>query len=314
MTTTNLLLKPSDTGIAAMLTKLQQNARKSKHWVDAALASDGLEPREVHDHGLRVRVLTIGPAEAEALLKLNTDNRKIRPGRVKYYARVMKQNGWVLTHQGIAFSEDGVGLDLQHRLLAVIQSGVDIKVMVVEGLSKEAFAAIDQMERRSVADALKMRQDLTEEAKFMLLVAGGQNGAHPTIDDIRDASEAIMEYSDYLRDTAPTKRKVVGAVSMRVAAIMLMMKAPHQAEKIAGIYRLFSLGRTEEYTPIMHAFNRQIADGKMNTSDAPGRIDLFRRAVIVLDPDCAAMKTVRLHGDGLQDEWRALAKTIIGLN
>jgi hypothetical protein len=314
MTNTNLLLKPSDTGIAAMLTKLQQNASKSKHWVDVTLAAAGLEPREVHDHGLRVRVLTIGPAEAKALLTLNTDNRKIRPGRVKYYARVMKQNGWVLTHQGIAFSEDGVGLDLQHRLLAVIESGVDIKVMVVEGLSKEAFAAIDQMERRSVADALKLRQDLTEEAKFLLLIAGGHNGTHPTIEDVRDASEAIMEYSDYLRDVAPTKRKVVSAVSMRVAAIMLMMASPLQSEKIAAIYRLFSLGRTEDYTPIMHAFNRQVADGKMNTSDMSGRIDLFRRALIVLDPDCAAMKTVRLHGDSLQDGWRVFAKTIIGLD
>jgi hypothetical protein len=295
-------------------TNLLLNSNKSKHCVDLTLAKYGLAPREVNYHGLRVRILLIGPDEARALLSLNTDNRKVRRGRVKYYARVMKQNGWILTHQGIAFSEDGVGLDLQHRLLAVIEAGVDIELMVVEGLSKEAFAAIDQMERRSVADALKERQELTEEAKFLLSVAGGHNGCHPTISDIHDALEAIKEHSDYLYEVAPTRRKVVGAASMRVAAIMLMNANPLQREKVAKIYRIFSLGRTEDYTPIMHAFNRQIADGKIRTTGAEDRTDLFRRALVVLDPNCANMKTVRLYGDSLQDEWRAMAKNIIGLD
>lgn len=226
----------------------------------------------------------------------------------------MKQNGWILTHQGIAFSEDGVGLDLQHRLNAVIESGVEIELMVVEGLSKKTFAAIDQMERRTTADALDIRQELAEEAKFLLTVAGGFNPNHPTIVDIRDAAESIMECSDYLHDVAPSKRKIVGSVSMRVAAIMLMNSNPTQVEKIAEIYKLFSLGRTEDYTPIMHAFNRQIADGKIKTDGSENRMDLFRRALVVLDPGCANMKTVRLYGDRLQDEWRGLAKNIIGLD
>lgn len=287
---------------------------KTTQWVDLTLSKHGLAPREVNDHGLRMRVLLIGPEEAKALLTLNTDNRKVRPGRVKYYARVMKNNDWLLTHQGIAFSEDGVGLDLQHRMMAVMEAGIDIKLMVVEGLSREAFEAIDQMERRSTADALKMRKELTEEAKILIYMAGGSNCAAPTVSDIRDAAEAIREHSDYLFEVAPTKRKVVGAVPVRVAAIMLMNAHPTQVEKIAEIYRLFSLGRTEEYTPIMHAFNRQIADGKLKTDGSENRMDLFRRALVALDPACSSMKTVRLYGDVLQDEWRTLAKNIIGVD
>ena len=287
---------------------------KNRHFVDVVLAAHGIAPREVHDHGMRIRVLLIGPSEAKALLTLNTDNRKVRPGRVKYYARVMKNNDWMLTHQGIAFSEDGVGIDLQHRLMAVIEAGVDIKLMVVEGLSKEAFAAIDQMERRSVSDAIKMRRELTEEAKFMITVAGGHNCKHPTINDIRDASEAIVEHSDYLYEVAPTRRKIVTSVSMRVAAIMLMNANPTQVEKIADIYRIFSLARTEDYTSIMHSFHRQVADGKLEANGHENRMDLLRRALVVLDPSCANMKSVRLYGDSLQSEWRSVAKKIIGMD
>lgn len=286
---------------------------KSNHCVDGVLAAFGLRPNEVLDHGLRVRVLNIGPDEAKALLTLNTDNRKIRHGRVKYYARVMKNGEWILTHQGIAFSKSGIGLDLQHRLHGVILSGVAIQLMVVEGLSPEAFAAIDQQERRSVADAIKEDKRLVEEAKFLLIVSGGHDANHPTIRDIDDAAYAIKEMSESLVALAPTRTAIYASVAVRVATIMQMIDKPSKAHQIAQTYRTLTLRKTEEFTPIMHALMRNVNSGQIETSSHNGRIDLFRRAFRVLDPDNANLSKIQINGTSIPESVRQQAKDIIGI-
>jgi hypothetical protein len=62
--------------------------------VDELLAARDLKPVEAKNHGLKTRVLMIGPKEAEALLVANRDNRNLRPGRVRFYAATMLEGGW----------------------------------------------------------------------------------------------------------------------------------------------------------------------------------------------------------------------------
>lgn len=272
--------------------------------VDTLLSEAGLEAREA-DACLRTRVLKIGRKEAEALLKSNTDNRKLRPGRVKFYAKTMSEGEWKLTHQGIAFTKTGLGVDLQHRLNAVIESGVEIEMMVTEGLSEDAFIAIDQHERRSMSDALKIPRKLSEEAKLFIRLLGGQLAQNPTLAQVGEMSSEIQSDSDYLRQTCGTSRKIMSSVPMRCAAILTMIESPRIRDVVANTYRDLVLHNTEHWTKTMHAFGRQVVGGDVRTTSHKDRIDLFSRGLIVFNPTKSALSKIQINDNRIAlDEQR----------
>lgn len=282
-----------------------------KHCVDGLLAKAGLKPREVQasNHGLKIRVLKIGPAEAAALLAANTGNRKLREKRASFYGRVMQSGDWKLTHQGIAFSSEGLGVDLQHRLTAVVKTGVEIEIMVTEGLHPSAFDAIDQHERRAMHDALKMKRHLVEEAKFLLYMAGGGIGGKPTLAEVSEAASELEEYSDKLNDAYATKVKIVTAVPMRLAAMTLMKEFPSKTQEILHKYRTLGMMKSELYTPIMHAFDRQIRLNQLQTVDQNGRMDVLIRGLRVLDPKHANTTRIQVASDAVASVRERLKNT-----
>lgn len=100
------------------------------------------------------RVETIGPKEAAVLLEANTNNRPVSQARVDAIARAMVEGAWLFHGASIQISEQGVILDGQHRLIAVVKTGLQFKFVVVRGVADEAFKVIDCGKSRSVADVL----------------------------------------------------------------------------------------------------------------------------------------------------------------
>jgi hypothetical protein len=83
---------------------------------------------------MKAKIERITPAIAmEILEKHNPRNRSISERTVQSYAMDMKENRWTLTHQGIALDENGDLLDGQHRLWAVVFSGVPTEFWVFRG-------------------------------------------------------------------------------------------------------------------------------------------------------------------------------------
>ena len=99
-------------------------------------------------------ILEITPDLAALFLEeRNTGNRRLRESHVRKLAADMKAGRWKETHQGIAFSKAGRLLDGQHRLAAVVEAGVPVRMMVTQGVSEDSYIAMDQGANRSVADA-----------------------------------------------------------------------------------------------------------------------------------------------------------------
>lgn len=107
---------------------------------------------------------TISPDQATRYLSKNTQNRKIRESVVDHYANMMKRNQWLMTHQGICFSDDDVLLDGQHRLLAIVKAGIPVSMLVTRGVSHimdngsqiDVMDVIDCGKMRSVGDQLQL--------------------------------------------------------------------------------------------------------------------------------------------------------------
>lgn len=84
------------------------------------------------------RMVSISPQTAKKWLETkNAHNRPLSATRVRNYALDMKAGAWALTHQGIAFDEHGMLIDGQHRLAAIVESGVTIVMWVWYGVTAE---------------------------------------------------------------------------------------------------------------------------------------------------------------------------------
>lgn len=92
---------------------------------------------------MNIEIVDITPDYAKELLKLNTNNRPVRGGHVKFLSAIMTRGEFQFNGDAIRISESNVILDGQHRLLAIIKSGITLKVVVIRGLQNSAFKTID---------------------------------------------------------------------------------------------------------------------------------------------------------------------------
>lgn len=99
-------------------------------------------------------IITITPEMAKEWLASNIkNNRPIK--RAKEYAEDMKAGKWRLTHQGIAFNEEGTLIDGQNRLTAIVMAGIPITMSVVFDCPVDSFEVLDIGRPRSLGDYLK---------------------------------------------------------------------------------------------------------------------------------------------------------------
>ena len=97
----------------------------------------------------------ITPDRASELLMLNTANRPVRPMIVSRYAADMLNGTWNCdTGETIKISKSGQMPDGQHRLHAVIKSGVSIYMHIAYDISDDAFEVIDSGLKRQARDVL----------------------------------------------------------------------------------------------------------------------------------------------------------------
>lgn len=114
---------------------------------------------------MKLTIETITPAIAAKMLAKNPNNRNIRPIHVGALANEMASGRWQLTSQGISIDVNGDVVDGQHRLSAIIKSGVTIQCVVARGVDPETLTAYDMGAKRTIADALHLKDGLMNATK-----------------------------------------------------------------------------------------------------------------------------------------------------
>lgn len=119
---------------------------------------------QVEVPGLEFAVCQVTPQLAAEWLKRNTHNRKLKQSTLQAYERDIRNNAWLLTHQGVAFDEKGRLLDGHHRLHAVVASGQAVQIFVTAGWpaggKQPVMDAVDRGCLRSLADQLHLQHGL----------------------------------------------------------------------------------------------------------------------------------------------------------
>lgn len=113
------------------------------------------------DNELKMEYITITPEMDEKWLEKNR-NRRVRLTDVEKYARDIQNGDWGTNRDPIAFSKDGYLVNGQHRLLAIIKSGISTKMLVERDV--EEGCVFDTGLMRSAGDEVKLnRRDIDEE-------------------------------------------------------------------------------------------------------------------------------------------------------
>lgn len=104
-----------------------------------------------------VKIERITPGKAREYLGFNTHNRSLRNRVVMAYANDMRAGDWLWNGESVKFAQDGTLLDGQHRLAAVVEADVPVRMLVIRGLPNRTQETMDGGAKRKFSDVLKLR-------------------------------------------------------------------------------------------------------------------------------------------------------------
>jgi hypothetical protein len=168
----------------------------------------------------------ISPRKARLLLTQNGRNRNLRMARVRELSGAMKRGEWELNGETIKIAEGGMLLDGQHRLEAVLHSGVTIESVVVRGLPIVTQDTIDTGRRRRLSDVLTL-----EGYPDAIALAAALNVLHRYRNDQR---------IDYSRSTAPTAQQALALLAANEGLIESVRVARSVTGAIGGPIGVFA--------------------------------------------------------------------------
>lgn len=189
-------------------------------------------------------VMLVTPEQAQAWLEGNVHNRTVRDSKVEQYGRDMVAGRWMLTHQGIAFDKAGTMIDGQHRLFAIMNTGVSVRMMVTYNAEMETQAVIDGGLIRTMVDVGKLAygKDVTgmQFAIAKMLAAATLTGTL-TRQEQMAAYETHRDAILYATDRFGSK-KVRGVTVVPVLTVIARAwySAPH--DKLASFCELLITG------------------------------------------------------------------------
>lgn len=242
---------------------------------------------------MKTELMNLTPQRARELLLMNTNNRAIRNSRVETLRASFERGEYVLSHQGIAFDEDGTVIDGQHRLTAIslLPDTFSFPMLVTRGLDRESvFRVVDAIQsKRTTADALNVSKPLGETANFLARLHNGtKSGITPTyvapfVEWVEDEVAELMAF-------CPTSSKTWSSAPMKAACILQMKTG--RSDYAKSIYRAMVLMDIDMMPPVARSMLKSWSNG--NVRAAAGSYDLLLRAQKMFDQKFSKLSVVRV--------------------
>lgn len=107
---------------------------------------------EIYGEEINSRFISIGP---EIILsEFNNENRPFSEINIKALTKEMESGKWYFNGESMSFNNKGNLSDGQHRMKAVIRSGMTFPFIVVCGINRNAFPTINNGRIRTGSDVL----------------------------------------------------------------------------------------------------------------------------------------------------------------
>jgi hypothetical protein len=252
--------------------------------------------------------VTVTPELAKKYLEMNTINRPILPSRVSSYSSQMKAGDWDLTHQGIAFGRNGSLLDGQNRLMAVIESGKSVKMLVTTGLPYDTpmNVNIDRGLIRNNSVILGENSKIVQVANYLVKVLYGSL-ATKNSRVVGNVLDVFKPFIDNLHTACSSHVKCRSSVPVRAAACIRSITD----EDVIHQYRAFVLLDAQIMWPSVLAFLKQVQNGlKGHGSDWQNM--MAARAWIAFNPDRRSNSKIQITNlNNVFDDFRTSIKELL---
>jgi hypothetical protein len=173
---------------------------------------------------VRTAIKDVTPEVAQRLLGRNSRNRPVRASHVRQLAEAMSSGRWDFNGESIKISQDGSLLDGQHRLMAIREAQVTVRMVVVEGLPTPAQDTVDTGRRRKLSD--------------VLFIAG-----HPDANALATALNALHRYrttGGFAPGASPTVREALELLEREPTLIESVRVARRVTKEIRGPIGVFA--------------------------------------------------------------------------
>lgn len=251
---------------------------------------------------MRFEEKVITPDDAIKWLEERAENRPVSDRVVKDYARQMKEGWWQDTPQGIAFGQDGKLIDGQHRLWAIVESKVSIKMNIIWDVPPQSFHIIDRGLPRSVAFITRVPTYATQCYNF--LISAVQYGNKPAPDDISLMHKLLGGYVQSLQDASSSRLRFFASAPIRSAALVSLATGG-TSKYILDNWAFISTATTNGAPPVIGAFVEAYNQGWLLPTRSAGsflRRELYLRARYIFDVDNCGMKQMPKPFGDLQEK------------
>ena len=243
---------------------------------------------------MQTEIIQVTPKTAREWLKVNTRNRPVRPSHVERLRASFERGEYVMTHQGIAFCDDGSLGDGQHRLIAIAElpDHYSFPMLVTRGLNHEAaFPVIDVVQAaRSVADVLGIDRKIAEVGHFYARLYVGRSSlvtptfVAPFVDFSRQATEQLLTF-------CATSSKTWSSAPVRAAAVYNLMRGV-DPDYVKLMYRVMVLADFKAMPPVVTALFKSHLNGKVRAS---GAYDILARCIRAFDPKYSKASKIQIN-------------------
>ena len=220
-----------------------------------------------------IKPMLVTPKYAEELLKMNSNNRSVRQSKVDSLAESMKKGEWELSNDAITISEGNVLLNGQHRLLAVIKSGVPCNFIIYTGAPDSSFDIMDTPALRKISDVIQRKGGTNTvraqtvisymsrlmddyKNKWETIYRFDRNSTWTRKESITyydNNSEAIAKWLNYSCQTIERNIALVPITSLAAFGLFLETILKHPEEKILEFFRQLIIDGKTNNTTILYA-------------------------------------------------------------
>lgn len=220
-----------------------------------------------HQIAENIEVVMVTPEIALRWLNYNTHNRGLRQKRMAYAAD-MRAGAWPFIGDPIRFSSEGVLLDGQHRLLALIDADVTLAFVVIRDLEPETQDVMDSGIPRMLRDHLKLHgyanaETLAAILRRVVIWSGSETHSYQPAHAERNTNTqylaALAKYP-WLADTAQLANQVARHVQIPASILgfchWLFSQVDEQGEDVEAFFGQLRDGEHEKKTDPTYELRR----------------------------------------------------------
>lgn len=137
---------------------------------------------------IRAQPVLMTPERAQELLAANHGNRALVQRRVDFFVDQIRSGRWHTTGDAISVSITGRLITGQHRLNAIVKSGIAVVVLLATGLSNESRLVSDRGKPWTIADITGLDKKLVADVDLILKTLRGTKFT-PAAQDTQDVSD-----------------------------------------------------------------------------------------------------------------------------